>query len=348
MHLAAMNKYNKVFVTGISGFLGSHIALQLLKKGYKVVGSLRDLKRKDELQYLLLGESKAPAENLTFIKADLNDSESSWSSALEGSDAIIHVASPFPRVLPDNERELIKPAVEGSEKVINAALSLGITRVVLTSSTGAIIYGKDKESRKGTFSESDWTNDQNNEDLTPYFKSKTLAERAAWKLAQENDKLELTTICPGAILGPVLEKDFGTSANIVLKTLDGSAPAIPPIGFDMVDVRSVAELHILALENEASINERFVGSSGYLQFKEVAQILKGAFPDRKVPKFQLPAFAVKLFSNIDKTLKPILIDLNTERKLSNEKAKRILGWKPISTQEAVISCADSLMKQGLI
>lgn len=336
-----------VLLTGVTGFLGSHTAIQLLEKGYKVVGTMRDLKRADSIRSVINKHTDHIA-NLSFAEADLMDSEV-WNTLTAGVDFVQHIASPFPRTLPKHENDLIEPAKNGTLHVLKAAAKNGVKRVVLTSSTGAIVYGKPKGNRSGTYTEKDWTDATNKEDTTPYFRSKTIAERAAWDFIDtDSSGLELATVCPGAILGPVLEKDFGTSANIVIKVLDGSTPAIPDIGFDMVDVRSVADLLIRAMEQPKAANERFVGSAGYMSFKEVAQILRSAYPDRSIPSRSLPNFAVRLFSYIDTSLKPILNDLSIERKVDNIKAQSLLGWQPIDNAEAVKSCAASVIEQSIV
>ncbi|UZR97933.1 SDR family oxidoreductase [Chondrinema litorale] len=342
-----MQKQDIVLLTGVTGFLGSHTTIQLLEKGYKVIGTLRKMQRASDM-LSVIGTHTANFKNLSFVEADLTD-ENIWFEITKGVDYIQHVASPFPRVLPKKEEDLILPSKNGTLNILKAAAANGVKRVVLTSSSGAMIYGKSKQQRNSTFDESDWTNIANKKDSTPYFRSKTIAEKAAWDFIEKDTSgLELATVCPGAILGPVLEKDFGTSANIVIKTMDGSSPAIPDIGFDVVDVRSVADLLIRAMELPQAANKRYVGSAGYLKFKEVASIVKQAYPNRKVPSMVIPDFMVKLFANIDKSLKPILIDLSVERKVDNSRAKQELGWNPISNREAVLSCAESVIKQGIV
>ncbi|WP_298546686.1 aldehyde reductase [uncultured Aquimarina sp.] len=336
----------KVLLTGVTGFLGSHTTIQLLNKGYEVIGTLRDMKRVDEIKEVI-AKNTDNIDKLDFAEANLMD-EHIWNDLASEVQNVIHIASPFPRELPKNENDLIAPAKNGTLNILKAASKHGLRRIVLTSSSGAIVYGKEKSKRKGIFDENDWTNISNTKDSTPYFRSKTIAEKAAWDfIKNDTSGLELTTICPGAILGPILEKDFGTSANIVIKTMDGSSPAIPKIGFDMVDVRSVADLHIRAMEAPEAAGERFVCSAGFLTFEEVASILRKKYPHKKIPKFALPDFAVRLFSNIDKTIKPILIDLGTERKVNNNKAVKLLEWQPISAQEAVLACAESVIKLSL-
>ncbi|MEO1023471.1 MAG: aldehyde reductase [Bacteroidota bacterium] len=336
-----------VLLTGVTGFLGSHTAIQLLEKGYQVTGTLRSMNRADSIR-AVIAKHTSHVDQLTFVEADLLDREI-WKKLMSGVTYVQHIASPFPRTMPKNDDELIEPAIQGTLSVLQAAADQGVKRVVLTSSTGAVVYGKEKSERGGVYSEQDWTNTDQSDDVTPYFKSKTLAEKAAWSFIDEQThSLELATVCPGAILGPVLESDFGTSANIVIKCMDGSIPALPDIGFDMVDVRSVAELLILAMDRPEAANQRFIGTNGYYSFKEVAGILKAHFPDRKIPQRVLPNFMVRLISNFDATLKPILIDLSVEREAPASKAKNVLGWKPIDNEQAVLACAKSALELGLI
>lgn len=342
-----MKSKGKVLLTGVTGFLGSHTTIQLLGKGYEVIGTLRNMDRAPEIRAIIASHTEN-INNLNFAQADLLDKDI-WKELTQGIDYVQHIASPFPRVLPKNEEELIEPARNGTLYVLEAAAANGVKRTVLTSSTGAIMYGKAKGQQSGLYNESDWSDETNNKDITPYFKSKTIAEKAAWAFMEENpSSMELSTVCPGAILGPVLEKDFGTSANIIVKNLDGSIPAYPNIGFDSVDVRSVADLLIKAMETPEAAGERFIASSGYLAFGEVARILKEVYPKYRIPSFMLPNFMVRLFSNIDPSLKPILLDLGLERRMDHSKALRILKWEPIPVKEAVLSCAESLIKLGIV
>jgi dihydroflavonol-4-reductase len=338
---------NLVLLTGISGFIGSHTAIKLLDKGYEVIGTLRDISREEEIRKML-SKHTSNLDNLKIVEADLLD-EQKWMDLSQGVDYIMHVASPFPRKLPKNDDEIVVPAVNGTLNILKAASANKVKRVVITSSSTAITYGKSKAERNSTFNEMHWTDPENRKDTTPYFRSKTIAEKSAWDFVNKDKSgLELTTICPGAVLGPVLEKDFGTSANIVLKTMDGSTPAIPKIGFEVVDVRSLAEMHVLAIESKQAAGERFIAAAGFMSFKNVADILRKAYPDRKIPKAPLPNLATRFISNFETTLKPILLDLNVERRLDSSKARELLNWQPISNEEAVIACAESLIEQELL
>lgn len=341
------NKNKRVLLTGITGFLGSHTAIQLLEKGYEVVGTLRNADRKKSIRELI-GKHTTSLGKLTFVEADLTDKDI-WQQLTKNMDYVQHIASPFPRELPKNENDLIRPAKSGTLNILKAASENKVKRVVITSSAAAIVYGKTKSELAKIFDENDWTDENNKKDSTPYFRSKTIAEKTAWDfLDKAHSDLEMTTVLPGAILGPVLESDFGTSANMVIKILDGSSPALPKIGFDIVDVRSVTDLLIKAMEMPQAANKRYIASSGYLTFKDVALILKQQYPNRKIPTSELPNFIVRLFSNFDASLKPILMDLGIKRKLEITKAKKELKWQPISVQEAVISCAKSIFEIGIV
>lgn len=342
-----MTDRGKVVVTGISGFLGSHTAIQLLDKGYHVLGTLRDIQRAKQIKEVIL-ENASRAGRLEFAEADLLEREV-WPGLMEGAEYVMHIASPFPRALPKREEDLLLPAREGTLNVLRAASQADVKRVVLTSSTTAVAYGKLKGHRTGTYSELDWTDQSNLSDTTAYIRSKTAAERSAWDFIEKNDgNLELVTILPGALLGPVLEKDFGTSANIVIKILDGSTPAYPKIGYDLADVRSVAELHLLAMESPDAAGERFIATAGYLVFSEIGEILREAYPDRKIPRGELPNFLTRFIAHFESTLKPLAVEVGATRKLDNSKAIKQLGWQPIPPEEAVLATAYTVIKQGLV
>lgn len=338
---------SKVLLTGVTGFIGSHTTIQLLEKGYEVVGTMRNLDRADDIKKVIAKHTDH-IDKLTFAQANLTDADV-WSDLMKGVDYVQHIASPFPRGLPKHEDDLIIPAKKGTLNVLKAAAANGVKRVILTSSSAAIAYGKDKDKRTSTFTEKDWTDVNNKKDTTPYMRSKTIAEKAAWDFIKNDASgMELTVICPVAVLGPVLEKDFGTSANIVIKAMNGSSPAVPKLAFSIVDVRSIADANIKAMEVPAAANERFVCSAGLLTFKEIADILSAKYPNKKVPKGVLPNFAVRLLAQIDKTLQPVLINLGVQRTLDSSKAKSLLNWQPIDEKEAVLSCAESVVKLGLV
>lgn len=337
---------DKVLVTGISGFLGSHTAKKLIEQGYAVVGTVRNPDQASAIRNVIAPAAES-SEQLVLRQASLTDKRS-WQTVMEGIDYVLHIASPFPQKIPKHEDELIIPAKEGTLNILEAAVNAAVKKIVMTSSTGAVYYGKAATERKKEFSEKDWTDTGFIEDTTPYYRSKTIAERAAWDFMENKGAADqLVTICPGAIIGPVLGSHISASINIVKKLMEGAAPALPKIGFEMVDVRSVADLHLLAMQANHSGGERYLATNGYYTFSTISSVLQSHYPDRKFPKQQLPDWFVRIFSNIDTTLKPILVDLGTRRTCDNSKAMR-MGWQPIATEQAIIDCAEALLKKGIV
>lgn len=332
-----------VAVTGIGGFLGRHVAAQLLRAGYDVRGTLRSLKNAKSVEAAIRSAEGVTGGRLTFAVADLL-SDNGWDAAFSGVTDVIHTASPFPSRVPKNEDELVVPAREGTLRVLRAAKSAGVRRVVLTSSIAAISYGPGRP----PFTEADWT-DVSGPLATPYYKSKTLAERAAWTFARESG-LELVVINPGMILGPILGKETGTSVGVVQSLMKGRYPAMPDFSVPVVDARDVADAHVRAMILPEAAGERFIVGGQALSIKDIASVLKQDFPAyaRKLPKFVLPNWLAGLASRFDPGLKLIVGELGRDARVSNEKAKRILGWQPRPEAEAISASADSLIAAGLV
>jgi len=337
-----------VLVTGGSGFLGSHCILKLLAAGHRVRTTVRSLQREAHVRSLLKTGGAEPGERLSFVAADLT-SDASWADAVRGCEYVLHVASPFPEAIPKHEDELIIPARDGALRVLRAARDAGVKRVVLTSSFAAIGYGKPPQA--APFDETSWT-DPAGEDVRPYVKSKTLAERAAWNFLQkEGGALELAVINPVGIFGPVLGPDYATSILIVQRLMDGAVPGCPKIFFGAVDVRDVAELHVLAMANPAAKGERFLAIAGdFMSMRQIAQLLKRRLGTaaRRVPTIELPNFVVHLAALADPAVKQILPELGRRKNATNAKARKLLGWQPRSGEDAVVATAESLLRLGLL
>src|SRR3954467_3056061 len=205
-----------VLVTGGSGFLGGWCVIELLRRGFTVRTTVRSLSREPQVRAAVGSEVDA-GERLTVLAADLTTDEG-WPEAVAGCDYVLHVASPFPPVQPKDPDELIVPAREGTLRVLRAALAAGVKRTVVTSSVAAIAGGA---RTPGPLSEDDWT-DLDFDGLSPYVRSKTIAERAAWELAREQGaEQRLATVNPGAILGPLLSRDASYSLEVVERLLKG-------------------------------------------------------------------------------------------------------------------------------
>ena len=323
------------------------MAVQLLKCGYAVRGTMRNLQRRDDM-LKILNNKCGDAIDVDFEKADLTNPED-WERAMEGIDYVMHIASPLPFDLKKDENDLIIPAREGTLNVLRAAHRHQVKRVVLTSSIAAIGHGHKKD--HNTFTEEDWTNLNSRKDTPPYVKSKTIAETEAWKFVNQPDvNLELTAINPGYVLGPLLEKDYSDSALIVKKVLDGNIPGLPRINFPLVDVRDVAEMHVWALENPESAGHRFICVNENSTYKEIAQALKANFPEfsGKIKTFELPDFVVILYGLLDKDVRSIRLELGRSRKYDNSLARNMFGWQPRSNREAILTMAESLVRFGAL
>ena len=333
---------SRVLITGASGFVAQHLILQLLEKGYSVRGTLRSLKRAGEVRDVL-GKHNPAAKDIEFVEADLG-SDAGWAEAARGCEFVHHVASPFPAVHPKDEMELIRPARDGALRVLRAAKAAGVKRVVMTSSMAAIAYGHG-DKRAEVSDETMWSN-PDGPDNTPYTKSKTIAERAAWDYVNGEGKgLELATINPTGILGPALSKDVSTSLEIPIRLMNGKTPGLPRLGFSFVDVRDVAACHMAAMELPAAAGERFLATEGFLWFADCAKIAREAFPayDSKIPKRNVPDWALKLMAVFQPIYRQTVTELGRTRKASNAKATRVLGVKFRTAKEALTSSIQSLI-----
>jgi nucleoside-diphosphate-sugar epimerase len=336
-----------VLVTGGSGFIGAHCILQLVNAGYRVRTTVRSLRREGDVRAMLKTGGLDPGDTLSFTAADLM-SDAAWPEAVTGCTFVVHVASPFPLRVPKHEDDLIVPAREGALRVLRAARNAGVKRVVLTSSFAAIGYGAIPPDRP--LSEKDWSDPDGR--LSSYAKSKTLAERAAWDfMAREAGSLELSVVNPVGVFGPVLGPDFSTSLQIVQRLLDGSVPGCPQLAFGIVDVRDVADLHLRAMTNPQAKGERFLAIAGnFMTVREIAILLKSRMGDagRRVPTRVLPNWVVRLAAIFDSSLRQILPELGKTKNATNEKARRVLGWTPRSSEDAILSSAESLSRLGLL
>jgi nucleoside-diphosphate-sugar epimerase len=337
-----------VLVTGGSGFIGCHCILQLLAAGHQVRTTVRSLKREGDVRAMLKVGGAVPGDQLSFFAADL-ENDAGWSDAVAGCEYVLHVASPFPPTIPRHEDELIVPAREGAIRVLRASRDAGVNRVVLTSSFAAIGYGQTP--RNAPYDETCWT-DPSGDDVLPYVKSKTLAERAAWDfIAKEGGHLELSVVNPVGVFGPVLGPDYSTSILLVQRLMDGAMPGCPKLVFGVVDVRDVADLHIRAMTHPAAKGERFLAVAGdFMSIIEIAKVLKSRMgaAAKPVPTLQLPNWLVRLAALRDPAVKQILPELGKTKNATNEKPRRLLGWTPRSNEDSVVATAESLVRLGLL
>jgi nucleoside-diphosphate-sugar epimerase len=339
---------DRVLVTGISGFLGGHVARALLDQGYAVRGSLRDLARADSVRAALKAASaNGNVDGLDFVALDLS-ADAGWKEAMEGCRYLQHVASPFVVVMPADKQELIRPAVEGTRRALTAALNAGVERIVLTSSFAAIGYGHPRD-RTAPFTEADWSNTEG-EGITAYTESKTLAELEAWSIMETaGRRADLAVVNPTAILGPLIDNDPGTSNDLLLRLFKGGVPLVPRISFGFVDVRDVAALEVNAMQSPDAGGKRFIATAGTLSFKQIGDILRPAFPAYagKFPRFELPDWLARLMARRNAELRDNLHLIGLVRGYDNRQALALLGHPFISPPDAVLATGHSLVERGL-
>jgi dihydroflavonol-4-reductase len=316
----------RVLVTGASGYIAGHVVADLRSHGY-----------------LVRGTARRPVDGLDdVVTADLA-SDDGWREAVEGCDYVMHVASPFPIEAPKSEDELVRPAVDGTLRVLRAAADAGVKRVVLTSSVAAVGHGHDDDSVRLT--EDDWSI----ADRSPaYPKSKTLAERAAWDYARESG-LELVSVNPGLVLGPLLGPSVSTSVQFVDQLLNRKVPGSPNVGFAPVDVRDVAVAHRLAVETPAAAGNRYIVAGEHVWLREVAAMLAEEFNPKgyRVPTGGVPTWMLRLVAPFDKRVRLLLGFVGRRELVSADKAQRELGWTMRPFRDTVLDTARSLIEQGL-
>lgn len=328
-----------VLVTGGSGYIAGFLIRQLIADGWTVRTTVRDLAREPEVRRTLAVDDS----RLTFFAADLMRDDG-WAEAVAGCSHVAHVASPFPAGVPKHDDDLIVPAREGALRALRFAKAAGATRFVLTSSIAAIAYGHAER----VYTEADWT-DVAAPKVSAYAKSKTIAERAArdW-VAGHGAGMEFCSINPSAVLGPLLSDDYSTSIQFVQRLIDGSVPGMPRLGFAVVDVRDLADLHVRALTTPGLDGERFIAAGKFLWMHEVAAILRARVPRAKVPKRDLPDIAVRLIALFDGSIRQVLGELGRRRDVSPEHTAQRLGWRTRAEADSIVDTANSLIERGIV
>ena len=329
----------KVLVTGGSGFIALHCIDQLLEKGFMVRTTIRSESRKDEINKAM---DKYPNldQNLEFHICDLLKDEG-WEAAVDGCDYVLHVASPFILEVPSDENVLIKPAVDGTLRVLNACSKAHVKKVVLTSSVAAVAYGHGAEK---TYDESDWSNTGEDSGITPYAKSKTLAEKAAWNFVEELDtdkKFDFTVINPVGVFGPMLTRDIGTSNSLVSRLINGELPACPATHMGYVDVRDVAKAHVFSMLNSSTNNKRIIVSESEMFFVDVGRILNEA-GFKKSPTKQMPNWLVKFLAIFIKELSGVTKSLGRRVDTDKSLAKSLFDWQYITAKDSILDTANQL------
>ncbi|MXP09315.1 NAD-dependent epimerase/dehydratase family protein [Pseudoblastomonas halimionae] len=334
-----------ILVTGGTGFIAGEIIDRLLEAGHTVHTTVRNRKKSEDG---LRDRFDVGAAKLKIFEADLMD-DAGWAEANAGCDAVAHVASPIAVGTPKDEDEMIVPAREGAIRALRFAKEAGVARFVQTSSVAAVSYGSDAKTR--TVDESDWT-DITHAETGAYAKSKTIAERAArdWVLANGGE-MEFVSVNPSMVLGPVYDADFSPSVQVVKQLLDGSMPMAPDIGFGVVDLRDLADLHVRCLTQSGLANERFIASGKPMKLIEIAEVLRRRLPPgqtRKVPKRVMPNWMVHALALFNSGVRQIKPGLGRTTYYDVSHAKEVLDWETRPPEESVVDCAKSLIACGVV
>ncbi|HEY5107739.1 MAG TPA: aldehyde reductase [Caulobacteraceae bacterium] len=338
-----MSGEQTVLVTGGSGYIGGRCIVALLERGYRVRTTVRSLSREGDVRAAIATVTD-PADRLSFHVANLTNDEG-WDAATQGCDFVLHIASPLGVPEPKDPNDLIAPARDGALRALKAAVKAGVGRVVMTSSVAAT--GGSYDAPDGVMDETAWTDPD--QPVGGYAKSKTLAERAAWEfIGAQGGQTTLATVNPALVLGPVMGGDFSDSVQVVQRLLTGKMPGLPRLGFNIVDVRDVADLHIRAMTDANAAGRRFIAASNFLWMEEMAALLRRRLGDRavRVPTRKVPDFVVRLAALFDADLRTVTPGLGRRREFSSAKATNLLGWRPRSAEDTVVDCAESLIVHG--
>ena len=338
---------DKVLLTGISGWIAKHIAIELLNSGYEVLGTVRNQNSIEKTKKTL--SEHVSIDKLSFVELDLLKDEG-WNEAAKGCKYIFHIASPFPIKVSRNREVLLPVAVDGTIRVLNAGLNAGVEQIIKTSSIVAM-FRKPNRTNPYTFGENDWTDENWTEGVNDYFLSKTKAEKAAWELMESKGlKNKLTTICPGGVFGDALDKKGGTSIEYVRQFMAGKFPGAPKFAVLISDVRDIAKAHVACIGNTKVGGRRLIVGKEVKKLVELSQLMAEAMPEyaKKLPKKELPNFMVKLISYIDSSAKTMIPDLGIMMQTDPTYAEKLLGFEFKAAKDCMAENAKSVVRLGLV
>jgi len=335
-----------ILVTGASGFVGKWCVVKLLEKGYRVRGTIRSEAKAKQVRETVGALVGADAiSRLELVKADILD-DKGWPEALAGVTAVMHVATVIRGDEPRDQNLVIRPALEGTERILKATHAAGIKRLIITSSIATVGYGHGQTSGTRTYNETHFTQFETMRWTWAYCVGKTKAERLAWAFAKEHG-MEVTTIHPGAIIGPALDEDASISVGMVSGLLDNSTPALPSNGFSIVDVRDVADMHVAALEKSEAIGQRYLATAEYMPFPEVAKVVQELYPERKIVNREAPDWIIKLVAMFGGPARQIINDIGNVKIFDGSKGEALMGHKYIPARQSIKDTAETVIKFGL-
>ena len=334
-----MNSTNQpVLVTGATGFVAGWLVKRLLEKGYTVHAAVRDPSDTEKLRYLDQIAAAAPG-SIRYFKSDLM-ADGTYADGMQDCSVVFHTASPFKLGVDDPQKQLVEPALLGTRNILlQANKTDSVKRVVVTSSCAAI-YGDNadmRETRGGKFTEENW-NESSSLEHQPYSYSKTLAEREAWKIANDQDRWDLVTINPSFVLGPAINPFASSESFTIFKQFgDGRAKiGVPDLAIAAVDVRDVADAHMAAAFSPAA-SGRYITSGCDTSFFDMAVALRAHFGDSyPFPRRILPKGMVWLMGPLfNKALTRKIVSKNVGIPLVIDNSKSIseleISYRPMET-----------------
>ena len=338
---------NKVLLTGISGWIAKHTAIQLLNSGYEVLGTVRNQNLIEQTKETI--SRYASIDKLSFVVLDLLRDDG-WDQAVNGCKYIMHIASPFPMKVSSNRNILLPVAVDGTLRVLKACLNADVKQVIVTSSIVAM-FRRPNRSNPYSFGENDWTDENWIEGVNDYFLSKTKAERIAWEfMGNKGLKNKLTVINPGGVFGDALDKKGGTSIEYVRQFMKGKFPGAPKFAVLISDVKDIAKAHVACIGNNKVGGRRLIVGKEVKKLVELSQLMAEAMPEyaKKLPKKELPNFMVKLISYLDSSAKTMIPDLGILMQTDTTYAEELLGFKFKPAKGCISENAKSVVRLGLV
>lgn len=348
-----INKSKPVLVTGATGYVAGWLVKRLLEEGINVHAAVRNPENEAKRAHLDAVAENAPG-NITYFKSDLLE-EGSYDEAMKGCEVVFHTASPFTLNVKDAQKDLVDPAVKGTQNVLESANRIeSVKRVVVTSSCAAI-YSDAIDCQRtpnGVLTEDVW-NTTSSLQYQPYSYSKTLAEKKAWEMMKSQSRWDLVTINPSFVMGPPLNPNTKTSesVNFIKQFGDGTMKmGVPKMGVGVVDVRDLAEAHFQA-GYTPDAHGRYISSAHNTDFLEMGQTLKEKYgKDYPIPERALPKWLLMLIGPlVDKNLTRDFIrnNANIEWRADNSKIKNELGIKFRPLKETMQDSFQTLVQNGL-
>lgn len=337
---------DRVLVTGVSGFIGSHVAERLLAKGYDVKGTVRN-KVKGQKIVDALAANGADVSRLELVEADLS-ADAGWAEAVKDCRYVQHIASPLPHEAPKEREALVPEARAGAQRVLERGFSAGVERIVLTSSIAAMM-GQPGKGAKMVLTEDDWS-DPDWKPMTSYPISKTRAEKSAWAYVQAQGlKDKLTTVCPGVVFGPDTYGNAGASLGLLKAMMIGKFPRVPKVGVPLIDVRDCAAIHVAAMTAKEAGGRRLFATGQSLWFKDIAAILRDEYPQLTgLPKGEMPSFILRIMALFDDSIRVLLPELGTFHEADAAYVGSMTHVLPRPAKEAILAGAKSLIENGSV